>query len=415
MSDRPYLIADSHLDLGFSAIQVNRDLTQPAATVRVHDAEPVMRSFGSCTVTFPELRRGHVGIIFGTMMSRTDPNDRWTRTGMYCQEQCHGVGRGHLAYYQAMEREGVIRFIRNSRDMDETVAAWENPAPDTPIGLVVAMESADPILDPSQVPEWYDLGLRIVSISHYGVSSYCHGTGTEGGLLERGEPLLDALKEAGIIVDLTHTTDQAFWEILEVYDGPVAASHHNCRALTPGQRQLTDEMIEAIVERGGVIGAAFDAWMLDPTGNVIFHVGPRAQKPRSRPLRTISITSANSPETQGMPALAPIWTAVSDRNNPRATSTPSPIFRTWSASSSAAATPNPTFATSSPAIGSDSLRKFGGSRPGRQGRRMRRPCRLTGTIPYASKTEPSPDHNRPAARRLPRMRRPPGTRNPLPG
>ena len=109
MPDRPYLIADSHLDLGFSAIQVNRDLTQPAATVRVHDSEPVMRSFGSCTVTFPELRRGNVGIIFGTMMSRTDPNDRWTRTGMYCQDQCHGVGRGHLAYYQAMEREGVVR------------------------------------------------------------------------------------------------------------------------------------------------------------------------------------------------------------------------------------------------------------------------------------------------------------------
>lgn len=267
MPDRPYLIADSHLDLGFSAIQVNRDLTQPAATVRVHDAEPVMRSFGSCTVTFPELRRGNVGIIFGTMMSRTDPNDRWTRTGMYCQDQCHGVARGHHAYYQAMEREGVVRFIRNSRDLDETVAAWENPAPDTPIGLVVAMESADPILDPSQVPEWYDLGLRIVSISHYGASSYCHGTGTEGGLLERGKPLLDALKEAGIIVDLTHTTDQAFWEILDVYDGPVAASHHNCRALTPGQRQLTDEMIAAIVERGGVIGAAFDAWMLDPDWN----------------------------------------------------------------------------------------------------------------------------------------------------
>ena len=77
-------------------------------------------------------------------------------------------------------------------------------------------------------------------------------------------PLLDALKAADIIVDLTHTTDQAFWEILDYYDGPVAASHHNCRALTPGQRQLTDDMIRAIVARGGVIGAAFDAWMLDP-------------------------------------------------------------------------------------------------------------------------------------------------------
>ena len=69
---------------------------------------------------------------------------------------------------------------------------------------------------------------------------------------------------SGIIVDVTHLTDQAHWELLEIYDGPIAASHHNCRALTPGQRQLTDEMIRSIAERGGVIGTAFDAWMLDP-------------------------------------------------------------------------------------------------------------------------------------------------------
>ena len=145
-----YLIVDSHLDLGFSAIQVNRDLTQPAATVRIHDPEPVRRSFGSCTVTFPELRKGHVGIIFGTVMSRIAPTDKWTRTGMYVQSQCHGVGRGHYAFYKAMEREGILRFIRTPADLDAMVDAWENPAADTPIGLVLAMESADSILDPDQ-------------------------------------------------------------------------------------------------------------------------------------------------------------------------------------------------------------------------------------------------------------------------
>ena len=264
MPDKPVLIVDSHLDLAFSAIQIGRDLTQSAASVRAHDPEPIMRSFGSCTVTFPELSKGHVGLVFGTVMSRIDPNDNWTKTGMYTQAQCYGIGRGHLAYYQAMAREGAVRFIHSATDLDETVAAWENPAADTPIGLVLAMESADPILGPDQVPEWRRLGLRMVSISHYGTSSYCHGTGTDGGLLSRGKDLLNALRQAGIIVDLTHTTDQAFWEILDAYDGPVAASHHNCRALTPGQRQLTDDMIQAIAARNGVIGTACDAWMLDP-------------------------------------------------------------------------------------------------------------------------------------------------------
>ena len=264
MTDAYPLILDSHLDLAFSALQINRDLTQKATTVRVHDSVQTMEGFGSCTVTFPELRRGKVGLFCGTVMSRLDPNDRWTRTGMYCQAQCHGVGRGHLAYYQALEREGLLRFVKSIEDLDETIAAWQNPDPTTPFGLILAMESADPILGPDQVSEWRELGLRLVSISHYGTSTYSHGTGTESGLLPPAKPLLDALKAAGIIVDLTHLTDQAHWELLELYDGPVCASHHNCRTLVPGQRQLTDEMIHSIAERDGVIGAAFDAWMLDP-------------------------------------------------------------------------------------------------------------------------------------------------------
>ena len=223
-----------------------------------------MEGFGSCTVTLPELRAGKIGLVCGTVMSRLDSDDKWTRTGMYTQEQCHGVGRGHLAYYQALERAGYIRFVRTVEGLDQCVSAWQDLQPDTPIGLILSMESADPILDPAQVPEWYDLGLRMVSISHYGTSAYSHGTGTEGGLLPTAKPLLDALHEAGIIVDVTHLTDQAHWELLEVYDGPIAASHHNCRALTPGQRQLTDEMIRSIAERDGVIGTALHAWMLDP-------------------------------------------------------------------------------------------------------------------------------------------------------
>ena len=258
------LLFDAHLDISFNALQLNRDVTQPAATVRTHDTVGGMESFGSCTTTLPELRRGNIGLICGTVMSRTDANDKWTRTGMYNQAQCHGVGRGHLAYYQALEREGLIRFVRTGADLDEVTESWRAPTGDTPIGLVLSMESADPITSPDQVEEWYDLGLRMVSIGHYGTSSYSHGTGTEGGLLPPARPLLDAFSRAGIIVDMTHLTDQAHWELLDAYTGPVCASHHNCRSLVPGQRQLTDDMIRSIAERDGVIGSALDAWMLDP-------------------------------------------------------------------------------------------------------------------------------------------------------
>jgi membrane dipeptidase len=265
-----HLIVDGHLDLAFNAVQLNRDVTQPAQTVRAHDSMSIQRGFGSATVTLPELSRGGVGIIFATAMSRIYPTDRWTRTGMYSQSQCHGIARGHYGYYEALEQAGLATIIRDNKTLEATATAWRRRGEgnQTPRhGLVLTMESADPILGPDQVPLWHRLGLRMVSLSHYGKGHYAHGTGTEGGLLPPAGSLLKALSECHVIVDLTHTTDQGFWETLEAYDGAVAASHHNCRRLVPGQRQLTDEMIRAIGERDGVIGAAMDAWMLDPSWN----------------------------------------------------------------------------------------------------------------------------------------------------
>ena len=58
-----------------------------------------------------------------------------------------------------------------------------------------------------------------------------------------------------MILDATHLADKSFWQALEIFGGPVLASHHNCRALVPGDRQLTDEQIKALVARGAVIGA----------------------------------------------------------------------------------------------------------------------------------------------------------------
>jgi membrane dipeptidase len=126
------------------------------------------------------------------------------------------------------------------------------------------MEGADPVLSPRQVQEWWAAGLRIIGPAHYGVSPYAHGTGTEGGLFPSGPELLKEMEQVGMILDVTHLSDQCFDEALDLFGGPVLASHHNCRALVPNQRQLTDEQIRRLIERGAVIGAAFDNWMLYP-------------------------------------------------------------------------------------------------------------------------------------------------------
>jgi membrane dipeptidase len=104
--------------------------------------------------------------------------------------------------------------------------------------------------------------LRVVGLAHYGLSAYAHGTGVSGGLTSRGVDLLKAMDEVGMVLDVTHLADESFWQALEKFRGPVLASHNNCRALVPGERQFSDEQIRCLIERDSVIGVALDSWML---------------------------------------------------------------------------------------------------------------------------------------------------------
>ena len=123
-----------------------------------------------------------------------------------------------------------------------------------------------------KVHEWYDDGFRVISLSHYGVSSYSHGTGTgtgtgtDGGLTPEGPQLLKEMDSLGMILDVTHTSDQSIREELDIFDGPVLASHQNCRALCSGERQFPDEILNRIIERGAVIGASMDTYMIYSKG-----------------------------------------------------------------------------------------------------------------------------------------------------
>ena len=91
---------------------------------------------------------------------------------------------------------------------------------------------------------------------------FAHGTGPEGGLKPTAAELLREMESCGMLLDLTHIADQSFWEAVELYTGPLLATHKNCRPHAPRQRQFTDEQLNVIIERGGVIGASMDTWIL---------------------------------------------------------------------------------------------------------------------------------------------------------
>jgi len=281
MPNEPILIVDGHLDMAFNALYYRRDLTQPVyALRRREDSVPPRASVHkdslerrtrpepdrryTVTVSLPDMRQGRVGIVLSTVMARIQATGQMLGNAVRTQVAAYGLGQSHLHYYRALERAGEITFVRTVQDLDACVAAWENPGLDTPVGLILSMESADPILGPDQVDEWWEAGLRSVSLTHFGANTYGHGTGTSGGLYPTAYPLLDALSETGMVIDLSHASEHAFWQILDHWKGPVHASHCNCRALVPGHRHLTDDMIRAICERGGVIGTVFAEQMLSP-------------------------------------------------------------------------------------------------------------------------------------------------------
>jgi membrane dipeptidase len=257
------LLIDGHLDLAMNALNWDRNLDLDVHAIRKAESDTPGKGRACGTTAFPEMRQARMALCLATVIARTARPDS-PATGVSCQEIAYAKAQGQLGYYRVLEQQGKVRLITGRGGLQAHVDEWASDGSQAPLGFILSMEGADPIVWPSQAASWWEDGLRVVGLSHYGVSAYAHGTGTEGGLTDLGPPLLKEMEQLGMVLDLTHLADRAFWEALETFGGPVLASHNNCRALVPGDRQFADDQIRAIVERGGVIGTALDAWMLYP-------------------------------------------------------------------------------------------------------------------------------------------------------
>lgn len=258
------LIFDAHLDLAMNAMEWNRDLRWPLDEIRRRELGMTDKPDRARNVVcLPEMRRGRVGLCVATQIARhIKPGSNLS--GWLSPEQAWAHTQGQLAWYRAMEDAGEMVSIRTRGDLDRQLALWQQPAENQPIGYVLALEGADSLVTPHHLERACANGLRVVGPAHYGPGVYANGTDSTGGLNERGRELLKQMDRLGMILDVTHLCDDAFRDALRIFRGPLWASHSNCRALVPHNRQLSDDQIKALIERGAVIGAAFDAAMLIP-------------------------------------------------------------------------------------------------------------------------------------------------------
>jgi membrane dipeptidase len=184
--------------------------------------------------------------------------------GFHAPEIAWAQTQGQLAWYRAMEEAGHMVQVRDLAGLERHVKLWSDPPPHAPIGYILSLEGADSILTPKHLARAYEQGLRAIGPAHYGPGTYAQGTHVTGGIGAAGRELLAEVERLGIILDATHLCDESFWEALDSFGGAVWASHSNCRALVDDTRQFSDEQLRALIERGAVIGAALDAWMMVP-------------------------------------------------------------------------------------------------------------------------------------------------------
>lgn len=258
-------IIDAHLDISMNAMEWNRDVRKPVATIRASEkglTDKPDRGLG--TVCFPELRKGNIGLVVATQIARyVAPGN--PLPGWHSPEQAWAQTQAQLAWYKAMEADGELKMIRNKRELKDHVDYWLTDTREKKrIGYILSLEGADSLVTLDNLHVAHNYGLRAIGPAHYGPGRYANGTDATGRLNKDGIALLKEMDRLSMILDATHLCDDAFWDALDIFHGPVWASHNNCRALVDHNRQFSDDMIKALLERDAVIGCALDAWMIVP-------------------------------------------------------------------------------------------------------------------------------------------------------
>jgi len=257
------LIVDGHEDIAYNVVTFGRDYTRAARDTRAAEAsnEQARTAMGDCMLGLPEWLAGNVAVVFGTLFA------------IPAHRKITGAGNNVAAYTtpqeasaQAMEQLDVYQrladdnprfaLVREQKELEAVLASWKDGAPEEKrqIGLVILMEGADPIVKPQDLEAWYERGLRVVGPSWLAGTRYAGGDSSGGPLTDEGIRLLRVMQDFNVVLDVSHLSEQACLQAIDRYDGPVIASHSNPRRLVSGNRQLSDDMIRAVLSHDGVMG-----------------------------------------------------------------------------------------------------------------------------------------------------------------
>ncbi len=257
------LIVDAHADLAYNMLRYGRDYTRSAAETRkLEIGSATVQENGDSLLGWPDYQRGQVALVFSTLFAcpirfKTTDNEKQVYKNF---DEAHKLYREQLLTYHRMtdSTPDKFRMIASNSDLKLVLDHWQqDPSPSGhPVGMVVLMEGADGIRNPSELEEWHELGVRLIGPAWVG-TRYCGGWREPGPLTDDGRKLLSAMAEYNFTLDLSHMDEQAAIEALDIYRGPVVGTHANCLSLMPNSntnRHFSDRIIEGVIERDGVVG-----------------------------------------------------------------------------------------------------------------------------------------------------------------
>jgi membrane dipeptidase len=243
-------------------LNYGRDYTRSAAETReLEKGSLAADKNGDSLIGWPDYQRGQVAIIFSTLFAAPAraKEGEWDKVCYSTYEQARRLYLDQIHLYRELadSKPDHFRLICSGRELHDHMIEWQDPArQQPPVGLVVLMEGADAIRSVDELSEWHDLGLRLIGLSWAG-TRYAGGTRDPGPLTEEGVRLLRAMADFNFALDLSHMDEQSALEALDVYEGPIVATHVNCLALLPNfptNRHFSDRVLNGIIERGGLIG-----------------------------------------------------------------------------------------------------------------------------------------------------------------
>ena len=168
---------------------------------------------------------------------------------------------------QIDKNKDLIRQARSAADVRKNMA-------DGVVSAIFTLEGPAGIgFDPAKLQKLHNLGFRISTLGWNENNCLTGSQKTGGGLTKRGREYVKECQRLGILVDVSHISDEAFWQIIDMTDAPVIATHSNSRAVCSASRNLTDDMFRAVCSTGGVAGltcvltlwASIQPWILPVT------------------------------------------------------------------------------------------------------------------------------------------------------